>query len=256
VKTLITGAAGYLGRGLVEPFAGRHELRLMDVVGFKTTHDLLVGDVADLETARRATEGMDAMVIAHMASRQAGAYQTPAGCFDANVKGTANLFFAAAERGIRRVVLISSDGVRSGHPKGTFGTGDLPPKGNDLYTLTKACQEVIAEQYARVEGMGVAVFRLGWVMNADTVIDKYGKKIPHYCVGMTDPRDIGQAARLACELPDLGYEVLYVYGTPEADESCDAAHARRRLGWKPKYDFKWLPTAEEYERAKAEGKTP
>jgi len=251
MKILITGAGGYLGRAMIEPFEGKHELRLMDVVTFETPHELVVADVGDLDDVRRAVDGTEALVIAHMASRQAGAYETPAGCFDANVKGTANLFFAAAKKGVKRVVLVSSDGVRGGYPEGTFGSRDLPPKGNDMYTLTKTCQEVIAEQYARVEGMGVAVLRIGWVMDADTMVNKYGREIPHYCEGLTDRRDIGEVARLACELPDLGYEIFYVFGTPESDAKCDAAHTRRRLGWKPKYDFKWLPTPEEYEKQKA-----
>ena len=253
MKILITGAGGYLGRAMIEPFAGHHELRLMDVVKFDTPHELLVGDVGDLEIARAAVRGVDAIVLAHMASRQAGAYDTPAGCFDANVKGTANLFFAAAEQGVRRAVLISSDGVRGGYPEGTFGTRDLPPKGKELYTLTKACQEIIAEQYSRVAEIAVAVLRIGWVMDADTMIDKYGKKLPHYCEGLTDRRDIGEVARLSCELPDLGYEVFYIYGTVETDAQCDAAYTRTRLGWTPKYDFKWLPTIEEYEKRKSAG---
>jgi hypothetical protein len=43
-------------------------------------------------------KGCQAVVIAHMASRQAGSYQTPTVPFDANVKGTANLFFAGGLR--------------------------------------------------------------------------------------------------------------------------------------------------------------
>ena len=89
MKVLVTGACGFLGRGLIEPFAGRHELRLMDVVDWQTPHEKVVGDVADLETCRRAVQGCQAVVIAHMASRQAGAYETPVLPFDANVKGTA-----------------------------------------------------------------------------------------------------------------------------------------------------------------------
>ena len=34
MKVLVTGAAGFLGRGLVLPFEGVHDLRLMDVTGF------------------------------------------------------------------------------------------------------------------------------------------------------------------------------------------------------------------------------
>jgi len=243
MKILITGAGGYLGQGLVLPFAGRHSLRLMDLKPFASPHELFVGDVADLATARQAVVGMDAILVAHMASRQAGAYDTPPVAFNTNVTGTANLFFAGVEHGIRKFCVISSTGVLAGQTgeKSAFWARDTFPKGDDLYSLTKACQEVIAEQFQRVSQLAVAVLRVGWVMDADTMIDKYGQHRSQYCVGFTDRRDIGEAARLALECTDIGYEVFYVEGTPESADRCDIAYTRRRLGWHPQYDFNGLP---------------
>ena len=238
MKILITGAGGYLGQGLVLPFADRHSLRLMDLKPFATPHELFVGDVADLDAVRQAVTGVDAIVVAHMASRQAGAYDTPPVAFDANVKGTANLFFAGVEQGIRKFCVISSTGIVAGHAG--FWKRDMFPKCNDLYSLTKACQEVIAEQYQRLHQLSVSVLRVGWVMDADTMIDKYGQHRSQYCVGYTDRRDIGEVARLALEHDDIGYEVFYVEGTPESADRCDIVSTCRRLGWEPKYNFKGL----------------
>ena len=242
VKILVTGAGGYLGQGMLENLSAKHTLRLLDRQPFATSHELQIGDLADLDVARRAVAGVDAVLIAHMASRQAGAYDTPPTAFDANVKGTANLFFAGVEQGIRRFCVISSTGVLAGYPqeKPVFRTRDTFPKGNDLYTLTKACQELIAEQFQRVHQLSVSVLRIGWVMDADTLIDKYGKRMTSYHVGLTDRRDIGEAARLALERDDTAYEVFYVESTPESAERCDIAYTRQRLGWAPKYDFKEL----------------
>ena len=53
---------------------------------------------------------MDAMVLCHMAPNPNG-YKVPPPAFDINVKGTANLYHAAAEAGLKTVVLISSCGV-------------------------------------------------------------------------------------------------------------------------------------------------
>ncbi|NIA21119.1 MAG: NAD-dependent epimerase/dehydratase family protein [Anaerolineaceae bacterium] len=246
MKILVTGAGGFLGRGLIVPFEGKHELRLMDVFDWETPHEKVVGSVADLETVRGSVDGVQAIVIAHMASRQAGAYDTPVAPFDVNVKGTANLFFAGLECGIKRYVLISGEIAVWEHKTPPRRTRDLPLKSSGIYGLTKVCQEVIAEQYQREFDLQVAVLRVGYVLSADdpeNTVDKYGKSIKERNAPCTDRRDIGEAARLALELPDLGYEVFYVLGAPEAAKLYDVEYTHQRLGWKPKYDFTWLPEA-------------
>ncbi|MFW6153935.1 MAG: NAD-dependent epimerase/dehydratase family protein [Planctomycetota bacterium] len=239
MKTLVTGAAGYLGRGLIVPFEGKHELRLMDVVDVESPHEALVGSVADLDTCREAVKGCEALVIAHMASRGNNAYDTPTIPFDVNVKGTANLLFAAVEAGINKAVLISSIGAVSHHQKqGTFLTGDLPLRGGgNMYPITKICQEVIAEQYHLAYGMGIAVLRPAYITDADTCKDKYGREAHECNWQFIDRRDIGLAARLALELDDLGYEIFYTLGTPMAKDHADMAPIYERLGWQPQHPF-------------------
>jgi nucleoside-diphosphate-sugar epimerase len=241
-KVLITGANGFLGHGLVPSFEGKYSLRLMDVTSFTSTkHEVVVGDVADLPTVQKAMNGMDALVIAHMGSRthDRTAYQEPPRPFDGNVKGTANLFFAAQAAGIKRVVMMSSVGVVSGYQGVPFLKHDQPPYSvNDIYTLTKVCQEVIALHYHRTYKMEIAALRLGGIMDADTMQDKYGKVIKLFGPTMIDRRDIGEAARLALEMPGLTYETFYVMGPPEAHEHYDMEYTKKRLGWQPKYEFK------------------
>ena len=243
MKILITGAAGYIGPGLIEAFEGSHDLRLMDVTAMESPHETIVGTVADLAAVRDAVEGVDALLIAHMATRQAGAYDTPTDAFDVNVKGTANLFFAALEAGVRKVALVSSYGVVKRHAEedGTFVSRDLPHRPRGMYMLTKVCQEVIAEQYHRQHGLAVAVLRPSKLLYEDTMTDKYGDPIPRETWNLIDPRDIGQAARLALELPDLTYEVFYLLSKPEAATRVDTTHTRDRLGWDPEYPFAQEP---------------
>jgi len=237
-KILVTGAGGYLGKGLCESLAESFALRLLDLRPFDPWgHELVVGDVCDLEAVRRAVSGVDALVVAHMASRQAGSYDTPVAAFDANVKGTANLFFAAAEIGIRRAVLISSSGVVYGHRDRAFYGHDLPPKGIDIYGLTKQCQEAVAEFYHRERGISVAALRIGALMYEDTMLDKYGRKEDRAGENYVDPRDVGHAARLAIELPDLGFETLFVMGAPAAARRYDVAYTEKRLGFTARHTY-------------------
>lgn len=247
MKVLVTGAGGFLGRGLIVPFEGKHELRLMDVVDWDTPHEKIIGSVTDLDTCRKALKGCDAMVLAHMASRQAGSYETPQLAMDVNVKGTANMFFAAAELGIKKAVLISSNAVVGPYEYKEFLERDrIPLRGIGMYGLSKVCQEIIAEQFHREHGIGVAALRVGYIISADdpnNVVDKYGKRVGERNAPCIDRRDIGLAARLALELDDLEYEPFYVLGAKEAWDFYDVQHTVDRLGWKPQYDFSWLRTA-------------
>jgi len=242
MKLLITGGTGFLGAGLVQALAPKHELRLMDMVKRETSHELIVGDVGDLQTCRRAVDGRDAVVIAHMAPNRPEVYGTPTIPFDTNVKGTANLFFAAVEKGIRRVVLISGVGVLDRqHEEGGLLRADMPAQPTSMYSLTKTCQEVIAEYFHRTQGVAVAMLRPAYITDADTLTDKYGIKRPSVNWQFIDRRDIGDAVDCALRLPDLGCEVFWVLGHRDCVNHADMEPTYRRLGWKAAHDFSQYP---------------
>ncbi len=253
MRVLITGAAGYLGRGLRKPFeTSAYQLRLMDIVPAESPHENIVGDVAQLDSVRKAVAGVDAMIIAHMAPRNPDAYVNPMLSFDINVKGTANLFFAAAEAGVKRVVLISSTGVSVGYPNAGWG-GEIPhtapPKSKGMYGLTKALQEVIAEQYSREFGMSVSALRVGYIMDEEGMKDKYGKQVKEFSPLLTDRRDIGEVARLCLERPDIKYEVFNVMSTDDSLKIYDVQHTADFLKWKPQYAFRSVPKPAGYKPA-------
>ena len=243
MKILMTGAGGFLGRGMIAPLVeAGHTLRLMDVVPFESPHEVVVGDVSDLEACRRAVAGQDAVIISHMAPNRPEVYATPVLPFDINVKGTANLFAAAVEQGIRKVVLISSIGVvEHAQRTGEFLRLDLPLKSCQMYCLSKVCQEVVAEYYHRVHGVGVAMLRPGYITDADTLCDKYNRHRPTVNWQFIDRRDIGAAAACALRLSDLGCEPFYLLGHRDGGKHADVAHTCQRLGWTPAHDFSQYP---------------
>ncbi len=240
MHVLITGAGGFLGKGLIIPFEERSDkLRLMDVASFSSPHETVIGDVADLDTVMKAAAGVEAIVIAHMAPRTNNAYDFPTKPFDINVKGTANLFHAAVKNNIKAVVLISSTSVME-YCKGDIHPHDAPPQSKGYYGLTKVCQELIAESFALEHGIRVACLRVGYIVDGDKNVDKYGRKIEERAALDTDRRDIGEVARLFLERKDLAFERFTVMSAPEAMISWDLRYTCERLNWKPKYDFSWL----------------
>ncbi len=242
MKVLVTGAAGFLGQGMIQTLGAEHTLRLMDVIPQESQHESIVGDVCDLEAVRSAAAGMDAIVAGHMAPRAPGVYDVPTLPFDINVKGVAHLFQAAVETGIKRMVLISSTSVVLADQRaGNFLRRDLAHSSGDIYSLTKSLQETVAEHFHRNFGISVAILRPAYITDEDTMINKYGRKAETVNWQFIDRRDIGDAANAALRLPDLGCEVFYVLGHPDALEHADVAHTHERLGWHPRHDFTKYP---------------
>jgi nucleoside-diphosphate-sugar epimerase len=201
-----------------------------------------VGDVSKLEDALWLCDGCTDLIIGHMAPNRPEIYGTPEIPFDVNVKGTAQLFHAAVEKGVRRVVLISSISVVQTHlMNGVFLTADLPPTPVSPYALTKTLQEEVAAYYHRTKGLEIAVLRPALICDEDTVADKYGNSRPTVNWQFIDPRDIAEAARLALQIPHLGYQIFYPLGHPEAEKRADVAHLRKYLGWQPQHPFTKYP---------------
>lgn len=247
MKILITGGGGFLGKWMVKPLVEHgHSLRLMDVNPFDSPHEVFVGDVRNLGQVREAVQGMDALIIGHMAPRKPDSYKTPEIAFDINVKGTANLFFAAAEAGIRRVVLMSSTETIAKHP-GPPWRHDQPHCAGNIYALTKVCEEVIAEQYSRMHGIAVAALRFGYLVETENMLDKYGRKVGERAALDSDPYDVGDAARVFLESDIAGYGTYPVMSTRDALEEWDLQYTCAKLDWEPRYAFDRLP------RPKGEG---
>jgi nucleoside-diphosphate-sugar epimerase len=239
MKVLFTGATGYVGKGMTTVLAAHHHLRGVDIRAAPTAcQELMIADITDLAACRRSVEGMEAIVMCHMAPNPDG-YKNPPLAFDVNVKGTANLYHAAVEHGVRRVVLISSMGTVLKKPvparDALPGVGPYA-YGTGLYVLTKVIQEGIACHYFTEHQLPTAILRPMWIVNDDDLVTKYGYKLEKYDPSLIDPRDIGRAALAALALPDPCLEHFNL-GQDDYDRQHDMAGTRLRLGWRPEHRF-------------------
>jgi len=167
---LVTGGAGFIGSHLVEELLRRgHRVRIVDnlssgkqdnvaaalaaardgaasgAAGDIAPPEVIVGDVADADLARRAAEGVD--VVLHQAAVPSVpiSVNDPVGTNRANVDATVQLLVAARDAGVKRVVFAASSAVYGNHaelPKTEQSpTGPLTP-----YAL----QKLVGEQYLRM----------------------------------------------------------------------------------------------------------
>ena len=163
---LVTGGAGFIGSNLVEELLDHPSVgtvRVMDnfSTGFRRNVDpfmehpsfeLFEGDIRDFDACLSACRNMD--LISHQAALGSvpRSIQDPVTSTDVNISGTVNIFTAARENGIRRVIYAASSstyGDSQGLPKVEHTIGKpLSP-----YAITKYVMELYADVYARLYGM-------------------------------------------------------------------------------------------------------
>jgi nucleoside-diphosphate-sugar epimerase len=151
---LVTGGAGFIGSHLAEEIARRgHRIRVADslVTGKRSNlaHvpgvELIEGDLADLEFARKVATGCDFVL------HQAALPSVPRSVTDpitsnrANVDATLNVLVAARDAGVKRLVFAGSSSA--------YGdTATLPKhEGMPADPLSPyALQKVVGEQYLKL----------------------------------------------------------------------------------------------------------
>ncbi|MBI3919788.1 MAG: NAD(P)-dependent oxidoreductase [Armatimonadetes bacterium] len=152
-KVAVSGAAGHLGSHVV-PLLVKDSF---EVLGFDiapppsppSDYRFLTVDLTDPVALREALQGSE--IIVHCASIHPWKSYSEAQYLDANIKGTWNLYSAAAELGIDRIVLTSSI-VAGGLVN--IPVEDWPVEEDrqysitDLYSFTKHAQEDTARVFA------------------------------------------------------------------------------------------------------------
>ncbi|OGW63146.1 MAG: Vi polysaccharide biosynthesis protein VipB/TviC [Nitrospirae bacterium RBG_16_64_22] len=172
MSVLVTGGAGFIGSNLVQALLERGDrVRVLDnfATGSRTNlagiHPssadrvaLIEGDIRDQETCRSACRGVE--VVYHQAALGSvpRSIEDPSTTDAVNIHGTVNIFSAAREAGVRRVVYASSSSVYGDEPslpkvEGRIGRPLSP------YALTKLTNERYADLFSSLYGMTLVGLR-------------------------------------------------------------------------------------------------
>ena len=166
MKILITGGAGFIGSNLAERLLQDERTSLVRVLDNLVTGSLknidafagnpkfefIKGDIRDYDTCQDACDGID------LVSHQAALGSVPRSIADplttnaVNIGGTLNIFTAAKEKNLRRIVYAASSSTYGDHP----GLPKVEDKiGNPLspYAVTKYVNELYARVFASLYNM-------------------------------------------------------------------------------------------------------
>ncbi|HET9360727.1 MAG TPA: SDR family oxidoreductase [Vicinamibacterales bacterium] len=166
-RYLVTGGAGFIGSHLCEELVRRgHHVRAVDnlITGHRQNlaHvpqvDFLEGDLADLDVARRATNGIDYVLHQAAIPSVPRSVEDPITSNRANVDASLNLLVAARDAGVRRVVYAGSSSAYGDAPSlpkvETMATAPLSP-----YALQKLVAEDYARMFTRLYGLETVTIR-------------------------------------------------------------------------------------------------
>ncbi|MCR4641622.1 MAG: SDR family oxidoreductase [Lachnospiraceae bacterium] len=161
---LVTGGAGFIGSNLCEAILSLgHRVRCLDDLSTgkqenvdflkdRPGYEFLRGDIKDLETCKKACEGVDFVLNQAAWGSVPRSIEMPLFYEENNIRGTLNMMEAARQSGVKRFVYASSSSVYGDHPV-------LPKKegqeGKLLspYALTKRACEEYGSLYFRLYGL-------------------------------------------------------------------------------------------------------
>ncbi len=176
MKILVTGGAGFIGSNLVDELLNDDRVSLVRVLDNLATgskqnlkhldgapkFEFQEGDIRSTEDCARACTGID------LISHQAALGSVPRSIADplttnaVNIGGTLNIFTAAKDNGVKRVIYAASSSTYGDHP-GLPKVEDRIGKPLSPYAVTKYVNELYAGVYAslyNIEMIGLRYFNI------------------------------------------------------------------------------------------------
>ena len=222
---LITGAAGMIGRDIQVLLRDRYRLRVMyrnKVLPAEHGEQVVRGDMAELDVALRAVEGVDAVL--HLAASVEVETPWELALRD-NIVGCYNCYEACRQAGVKKIVFASTN-----HVSGYYELlGELPVtpemtvRPDGYYGASKAFGEALGRYYSDAYGMSVICLRIGSYLAKP--------KVPRNLATWLSPQDMAQAASLAIET-DVKFGIYYTISNNKR-RYWDISSAQRELGYAP-----------------------
>lgn len=221
-RILITGASGRIGTFLRHTMQGKYAMRLSDITPIQPLADneeSFNADITDLEATKRAVDGVDGIVHLGGISKEDSWDRI----LQTNFVGTYNIYEAARQCGVKRVVFASSNHVVGFYRRSEFIGTKAIVRPDTRYGVSKAFGEALGSLYADKYGLEVTCIRIGNV--ADRPVDVRRLAI------WISPRDLTQLIEIGLKHPNIHFEI--VYGA--SDNSCSwwDNGAATRLGYRP-----------------------
>jgi NAD+ dependent glucose-6-phosphate dehydrogenase len=242
-KVLITGASGLIGSLVIRDLSGKYEfsgLSRRPVPGIVHTQ----ADITDEAAIRKASAGMD--MVLHLAAETQD-YDDWDKVMTNTMGGTLNMYRAAQEAGVKRVVFMSTGSTMCGYewyegsPYGALAANKFdrlpagekmlthldPPRPDSFYGVGKLFGENAGRLFSDKYGMSVICIRLGAVLPEDK------PEIVRHFPGYLAQADAVQMVDKCLSAPDSIRFDIFDAISDNSRRWRDTNHAKEVIGWKP-----------------------
>jgi nucleoside-diphosphate-sugar epimerase len=231
---LVTGSAGHIGRVVVSELTARgHAVRGFDRVSTPNLAEQVIGNILEATVCRQAMRGVTTLV--HLAATPDDVADPVKDLFGPNILGVYNVFEAAREAGVKRIILASSCQVVWNQRK----TGPMPitvdtqPTPRSWYAATKMFLEGAGRAIADAHGISVIAVRVGWCPRPGQEAELAATPWAHDVYFSAD--DAGRFFACAVEAKaDIHFAVIYASSKPVRVNVLDLEPARTLLGYEPR----------------------
>lgn len=169
---LVTGINGFLASTLAERLVamGYRVVGIVKDYNFKSRREILDkcsivrGDIRDFDCVRYAISHYEVGSIYHLAAVTIlrKSVTNPLDSYGVNVMGTVNVLEAARQLGtVDRIVCKSTDKSYSTYEQMPYVETMKVQASPDAYSTSKACMDMISQQYAMGYGMNISIIRCG-----------------------------------------------------------------------------------------------
>ena len=167
---LITGVAGFIGSNLLEQLLKLNQMvigldnfstgkrkNLNEVRSLVTSEQwsrftFIEGDIRDLATCQEACKGVDIVLHEAAIGSVPRSLEDPINTNENNITGTLNMFVAARDNKVKRIVYAASSSTYGDHP-GLPKVEDKIGKPLSPYAVTKYVNELYADVFSRCYGL-------------------------------------------------------------------------------------------------------
>lgn len=263
-RVLVTGSSGYIAAQLVPPFLDRYECTLVDIEAGsfgESDHEVHALDLVagNADTIRDMFDGHDAVVHLAYVRNRADDDQEFAAEMD-NVRMAHNVFRAARDAGVPRVVVASSNHaadfyehlLRSREMEMLAPTNDIRPLSDNFYGWAKETYEHLGFVFATgtlgrpVENVHIRIGAPRPIEAATVDGDDLGFPYRRNLGAYISPRDMAQLFIRSIETEDIDNEFgipwQVFYGISDNTRAFwSLANARDVIGYEPEDDSeaKW-----------------